>query len=112
MMTAVLSSIGVRLMPTTCFRARKLIKSGKAVIHSYDPFTIRLTQRENGGTQPIEYCCDTGYQHIGISIKSAKHEYVGVQIDTLKNEKKHHQDAMIQKNTKKQKNKIQSSKVR
>ena len=31
-----------------CHRARKLIKSGKAVIHSYDPFTIRLTQRENG----------------------------------------------------------------
>lgn len=99
MMTAVLSSIGVRLMPTTCFRARKLIKSGKAVIHSYDPFTIRLTQRENGGTQPIEYCCDTGYQHIGISIKSAKHEYVGMQIDTFKNEKKHHQDAITYRRT-------------
>lgn len=98
-MTAVLSSIGVRLMPTTCFRARKLIKSGKAVIHSYDPFTIRLTQREDGGTQPIEYCCDTGYQHIGISIKSAKHEYVGVQVDALKDEKKHHQDAMTYRRT-------------
>lgn len=98
-MTAVLSSIGVRLMPTTCFKARKLIKSGKAVIHSYDPFTIRLTQRESGGTQPIEYCCDTGYQHIGISIKSAKHEYVGVQVDALKDEKKHHQDAMTYRRT-------------
>ena len=94
MMTAVLSSIGIRLMPTTCFKARKLIKSGKAVIHSYDPFTIRLTQRENGGTQPIEYCCDTGYQHIGISIKSAKHEYVGVQVDALRDEKKHHKNTM------------------
>lgn len=99
MMTAVLSSIGVRLMPTTCFRARKLIKSGKAVIHSYDPFTIRLTQRENGGTQPIEYCCDTGYQHIGISIKSVKHEYVGVQVNALKDEKKHHQDATTYRRT-------------
>lgn len=99
MMTAVLSSIGVRLMPTTCFRARKLIKSGKAVIHSYAPFTIRLTQRESGGTQPIEYCCDTGYQHIGISIKSVKHEYVGVQVDALKDEKKHHQDAMTYRRT-------------
>lgn len=98
-MTAVLSSIGVRLMPTTCFRARKLIKSGKAVIHSYDPFAIRLTQREDGGTQPIGYCCDTGYQHIGISIKSAKHEYVGVQVDALKDEKKHHQDAMTYRRT-------------
>lgn len=99
MMTAVLSSIGIRLMPTTCFRARKLVKSGKAVIHSYNPFTIRLTQRESGGTQPIEYCCDTGYQHIGISIKSAKHEYVGVQVDALKDEKKHHQDAMTYRRT-------------
>lgn len=99
MMTAVLSSIGIRLMPTTRFKARKLIKNGKAVIHSYDPFTIRLTQRENGSTQPIEYCCDTGYQHIGISIKSAKHEYVGVQVDALKDEKKHHQDTTTYRRT-------------
>lgn len=93
-MVAVLSSTGIRLMPTTCYRARKLIRSGKAVIYSYDPFTIRLTQRENGSTQPIEYCCDTGYQHIGISIKSSKHEYAGVQVDALRDEKKHHKDTM------------------
>ena len=99
MMVAVLSSTGVRLMPTSCYKARKLIKSGKAVIHSYDPFTIKLTQRENGSIQPIEYCCDTGYQHIGISIKSAKHEYVGVQVDALKDEKKHHKDAMTYRKT-------------
>ena len=99
MMVAVLSSTGIRLMPTSCYRARKLIRSGKAVIHSYDPFTIRLTQRENGSTQPIEYCCDTGYQHIGISIKSAKHEYVGVQVDTLRDEKKHHKDTMTYRRT-------------
>lgn len=54
MMTTVLSSISVRLMPTTCFKARKLITRGKAVIHSYVPFTIKLTQRKNGGTQPSE----------------------------------------------------------
>ena len=99
MMVAVLSSTGIRLMPTSCYKARKLIKNGKAVIHSYNPFTIKLTQRENGSTQPIEYCCDTGYQHIGISIKSAKHEYVGVQVDTLKDEKNHHQDARAYRKT-------------
>ena len=99
MMAAVLSSTGIRLMPTSCYRARKLIKSGKAVIHSYDPFTIRLTQRENGSTQPIEYCCDTGYQHIGISIKSARHEYAGVQVDALRDEKKHHKDTMTYRRT-------------
>ena len=98
-MAAVLSSTGIRLMPTSCYRARKLIKSGKAVIHSYDPFTIRLTQRENGSTQPIEYCCDTGYQHIGISIKSARHEYAGVQVDALRDEKKHHKDTMTYRRT-------------
>lgn len=99
MMAAVLSSTGISLMPTSCFRARKLIESGKAMIHSYDPFTIRLTQRENGSTKPIEYCCDTGYQHIGISVKSAKHEYAGVQVDALRDEKKHHQDALTYRRT-------------
>lgn len=99
MMAAVLSSTGIRLMPTSYYRARKLIESGKAVIHSHDPFTIQLTQRENGSTQPIEYCCDTGYQHIGISIKSAKHEYAGIQVDALRNEKKHHQDARTYRRT-------------
>ena len=98
-MAAVLSSTGIRLMPTTCYRARKLIESGQAVIHSHDPFTIRLTQRKSGSTQPVEYCCDTGYQHIGISIKSARHEYAGVQVDALRDEKKHHQDALTYRRT-------------
>ena len=98
-MVAVLSSTGVRLMPTTCYKARKLIKNGKAIIHSYDPFTIKLTQRENGSIQPIEYCCDTGYQHIGISIKSAKHEYVGIQVDVLKDEKMHHESTKAYRKT-------------
>lgn len=99
MMVAVLSSTGVKLMPTSCYKARKLLKSGKAVIEQYKPFTIKLTQRENGNTQPIEYCCDTGYQHIGISIKSKKHEYVGIQVDTLKDEKSKHQDCRMYRRT-------------
>lgn len=99
MMVAVLSSTGVRLMPTTCYKARKLLKKGKAVIHQYEPFTIRLTQRENGDTQPIEYCCDTGYQHIGISVKSAKHEYTGAQVDMLSDEKEHHTNARMYRRT-------------
>ena len=99
MMVAVLSSTGIRLMPTTCYKARRLLKKGKAAIAQYKPFTIKLTQRENGDTQPIEYCCDTGYQHIGISIKSEKHEYVGIQVDMLKDEKKHHQDQKTYRRT-------------
>ena len=47
----------------------------KAVIYKYKPvFTIRLTERKDGETQPVELKIDTGYQHIGISVCSEKHE--------------------------------------
>lgn len=75
-MVFVISNAGIKLMPTSEYKARKLLKHGKAVIHKYKPFTIQLTKRNTGDIQPIEYCCDTGYQHIGISIKSQKYEYV------------------------------------
>ena len=91
-MVFVLSNTNKKLMPTNEYRARRLLKSGKATIYKYRPFTIKLTVRDNGYTQPIEYCCDTGYQHIGISIKSHKHEYVNEQRDLLKDETEHHND--------------------
>ena len=79
---AVISASGKPLMPTNPMRARKLIKKGKAVIYKYRPlFTIRLTERTDGDIQTIEYCCDTGYQHIGLSIKSRKHEYVNINVN-------------------------------
>ena len=87
MPVAVISKTGERLMPTSEHRARKLLKSGKAIKYSYHPFTIQLTERESGDVQPIELCVDTGYIHIGISVKSEKHEYLAEQIDTLTNEK-------------------------
>ena len=67
MAVAVISRTGTKLMPTSEYRARRLLKSGKAVRHSFDPFTIRLTEREDGDVQSIEVCVDTGYIHIGIS---------------------------------------------
>ena len=91
-MVFVLSASNKKLMPTTEYRVRKLLKSGKATIYKYRPFTIKLTVREDGYTQPVEYCCDTGYEHIGISIKSHKHEYVNEQRDLLKDETEHHND--------------------
>lgn len=91
-MVFVLSSANKKLMPTNEYRARKLLKSGKAIIYKYRPFTIKLTVREDGYTQPVEYCCDTGYQHIGISIKSHKHEYVNEECILLKDETEHHND--------------------
>ena len=91
-MVFVLSSTNKKLMPTNEYRARKLLKSGKATIYKYRPFTIKLTVREDGYTQLIEYCCDTGYQHIGISIKSHRHEYVNEERILLKNETERHND--------------------
>ena len=35
---------------------------------------------------------DTGYIHIGVSVKSEKHEYLGLQVDTLTDEKTKHDD--------------------
>ena len=89
---AVISKNGKRLMPTSFYRARKLIDSGRATIYSYRPiFTIQLTDREDGDTQEIEYCCDTGYQHTGISIKSDQHAYVREQRDCLTDEVQKHE---------------------
>ena len=90
MSAAVISKTGERLMPTSEYRARKLLKSGKAIKYSYRPFTIQLTERETGDIQPIELCMDTGYIHIGISVKSEKHEYLADQIDTLTDERSRH----------------------
>ena len=90
MSVAVISKTGERLMSTSEYRARKLLKSGKAIKYSYHPFTIQLTERKTGNIQPIELCMDTGYIHIGISVKSEKHEYLTEQIDTLTDERSRH----------------------
>ena len=86
-MVAVLSKTGIRLMPTSSYRARKLLARKKAVICGYRPFTIRLTERETGDVQPVELAVDTGYFHVGNSLKTAKHELAAVEIRTLMDEK-------------------------
>lgn len=92
-MVAVIASTGIRLMPTTEMRARKLLKSGRARIYSHKPmFTIQLLDRENGDVQEVELKCDTGYLHIGMSGCSQKHEYVSIQYDLLKDEVSKHEN--------------------
>lgn len=91
-MVAVLSKTGIRLMPTSEYRARKLLGLGKAVIEGHRPFTIRLTERKTGETQPIEYAIDTGYYHVGNSVKTVKHELAAVEVRTLMDEKQRHDD--------------------
>lgn len=98
-MVAVISSSGIPLMPTSNYKVRKLLRCGRAKIHRYQPFTIQLLDRENGETQPMELCMDTGYLHIGLSVKSEKHEYLAYQIDTLDDEKKNHQDQLMYRRT-------------
>ena len=89
-MVAVLGKSGKPLMPTSEYRARRLLRSGRAVICSYRPFAIRLLDNQTEDIQDIEYCMDTGYLHIGNSVKSEKHEYLALQVDTLENERGKH----------------------
>lgn len=88
---AVVSASGKPLMPTNICRARRLLKSGRAVIHKYRPFfTIRMTDREDGNTQPVEVTIDTGYLYIGLDVCSEKHEFVNEQRDLLPDEAENH----------------------
>ena len=96
MLTYVLAADGSPLMPTyNIKKVRRMLKDGRAVTTGHKPgFTIRLTyalpDQKTPHTQKVELCEDTGYQHIGVSVKSAKHEYVHMQVDTLADEKNHH----------------------
>ena len=78
-------------MPTfNVKKVRRLLKSGRAEIFCYRPFTIKLLYADSLDVQPVELCMDTGDRHIGISVKSEKHEYAHVQLDPLPDEKERH----------------------
>lgn len=84
------------LMPTfNPKKVRKLLKSGKAEIYKRNPFTIRLLYDVEPNNQPVEVGMDTGYQHIGFSIKSEKHEYWHAEYTLLPDEKIKHQDQLM-----------------
>ena len=91
-MVTVLSNTRQKLMPTTSYRARRLLKKGKATIYKYRPFTIILTGRSKGDVQEIEYKCDTGYKHIGVSICNQKQELVSCEFELLDGEPERHRD--------------------
>ena len=80
-------------MPTfNVKKVRKLLKSGKAEIFCYHPFTVKLLYTDSLKTQPVEICLDTGDKHIGVSVKSEKHEFVHAQYDPLPDEKERRDD--------------------
>ena len=74
MLTCIIANDGTKLMPTTNIKkVRKLLKTKKANIVCYHPFTIQLTYKPlDIILEPIELSMDAGYQTIGISIKITK----------------------------------------
>lgn len=89
----VLNKDGESMMPTTRpGRVRHLLKAGKAIIVKHRPFTIQLTYESTNFRQPIEFCCDTGDHHVGISLKSEAKEYLSDEYRPLANEKERHDD--------------------
>ena len=90
---------GTKLMPTNRVKARKLLRKRKAIIYKHSPFTIQLTYESEKNVQPVEFCEDTGSVSIGVSIKSAKHEYVHAQYDHLKDETQRHNDQRMYRRT-------------
>ena len=80
-------------MPTFNIRkVRRMLKDGRAVIYRHHPFTVMLLYADSLAVQETELCMDAGYEHIGLSVKSEKHEYAHVQYDLLKDEKERRDD--------------------
>lgn len=71
-------------MPTTNRNANKLIERNRA-IRRFDRglFYIKLTDREDGYTQPIGVGIDPGSKKEGLSIKSEAHTYLNIQADAV-----------------------------
>ena len=91
MTTHVIAKDDTKLMPTTNVKkVRKLLRSGRAVICKYDPFTIKLQYESTKNVQEVEFKEDAGYVHIGASLTSKKREYVSEQRDALKDEVERH----------------------
>lgn len=85
----VISKSGKPLMPTHHLgKVRHMLADGRAIIVNRHPFAIQLTYDTTEYIQPIELCEDTGYEHIGISVKSEQREYLSEQRDLLTDEKK------------------------
>ena len=94
MMTCIIANTGTILMPTfNLKKVRKLLKTNRAEIVCYHPFTVKLLYKTAAqSVQPIEIGIDAGYQTIGVSIKSEKHEFISAEYELLKGETEHHKE--------------------
>ncbi|MEU9455734.1 RNA-guided endonuclease IscB [Streptomyces sp. NPDC048277] len=70
----VLDRHGIPLQPTSPARARRLLRSGRAVVHRHTPFVIRLKDRTAGASQVdgVELGIDPGSRHTGIAVVTTK----------------------------------------
>lgn len=80
----VINKYGRPLMPTSPYKTRKLLKTGKAKIYARRPFTIQLLYECRGYTQPITLGIDAGYETVGYSAVSQKEELIGGELKLLK----------------------------
>lgn len=68
-MVSVISKTGKVLMPTSKHgKVKWLLRTGKAVIDKYEPFTIRLTYATTEYTQEVVLGVDAGSIHVGVSV--------------------------------------------
>ena len=72
----VISSAKKALMPCHPARARMLLRLGKAKVYKKYPFTLMLTDREDGETQDLEFKVDPGSKTTGLALvlHGAKHK--------------------------------------
>lgn len=72
-MVYVLNKDGKPLMPTTRLgKVRHLLKEQKAIIVSYQPFTIQLTYDCPNRVQEVSLGVDAGSKHVGLSATTKK----------------------------------------
>jgi len=73
------------LMPTSCRKARLLLKKGRAVVVKRFPFTIQLTYTTGENKQKVTCGIDSGYSHIGFSFITDEKELIRgeVKLDNL-----------------------------
>lgn len=72
----VISTNGERLMPCTCAKAKKLLKSKRAKVIKLYPFTIQLEFDCEDIVQPITLGLDSGFGNIGFSCVTEKEELI------------------------------------
>ena len=80
----VVAKSGKPLMPTKRLgKVRRLLKSGKAKVFRYEPFTIQLLYETTEYTQEVTLGVDAGYQTVGFSATTKTEELISGELKLL-----------------------------